>query len=115
MTQNRKKLIQLLIGNLANAVVHEILEKAIDKEELISRYREELLNSFKIAKKYREKINPINSFFNEAAAEEIKKKIHARVKSELLFRISKGYTGIRLELIDEIIDKMLKDLNLIKS
>lgn len=112
MTQNRKKLIQLLIGNLANAVVHEILEKSIDNEELISRYREELFNSFQIAKKYREKINPLDSFFNEAVVDDIKKKIHARVKSELLFRISKGYTGIRLESIDRIIDKMLKDLNI---
>ena len=58
MTQNRKKLISLLIGNLTNAIVHEILELSINKEELISKYRKELVTSFQIAKKYREKINP---------------------------------------------------------
>ena len=31
MTQNRNQLIQLFVGNIYNAIVHEILEKAIDK------------------------------------------------------------------------------------
>ena len=32
MIQNRNKLIELFIGNLSNAVVHKILEKAIENE-----------------------------------------------------------------------------------
>ena len=34
MTQNRNKLIDLFIGNIANAVVHKILEQAVDDEIL---------------------------------------------------------------------------------
>ena len=63
MVQNRNKLINLLIGNISNSVVHDILENAIDNEEIANKYEKELTTSFKIAKKYREKINPINSFF----------------------------------------------------
>ena len=55
MTQNRNKLIDLFIGNISNSVVHEILEKAIDNEEISRRYEKELTTSLEIAKKYREK------------------------------------------------------------
>ena len=33
MSQNRNKLIILFIGNVSNAIVHEILEKAINNKE----------------------------------------------------------------------------------
>jgi hypothetical protein len=110
MTQNRKKLIQLLISNLANAIVHDILEQSIDKEELTSKYRKELINSFQIAKKYREKINPIDQAFNEQDKFYIRFELITRVKKELLLRISKGYENINLDLIEEIIDKYLQEL-----
>lgn len=61
MPQNKNKLIELFIGNISNAIVHNILEKAIDKEEIAEKYRKELITSFEVAKKYREKINPINT------------------------------------------------------
>ena len=35
---NRNKLIEAFISNLTNGVVHEILEKAIEKEEISERY-----------------------------------------------------------------------------
>ena len=35
MTQNRNKLINLLVGNVSNSIVHEILEKATKNEDLI--------------------------------------------------------------------------------
>ena len=38
MVQNRKKLIELFVGNISNAVVHEILEKATNDEEISSKY-----------------------------------------------------------------------------
>ena len=34
MPQNRNQLIELFIGNITNAIVHRILEKAIGKEVL---------------------------------------------------------------------------------
>ena len=74
MPQNRKKLIELFIGNLVNAIIHNLLEKAIDKEEIADKYRKELLASFEIAKKYREKINPINSPFQIEILITLKKK-----------------------------------------
>ena len=45
MVQSRTKLIELFISNLANSVVHEILEKAIDREEIADKYRKEIKNS----------------------------------------------------------------------
>ena len=59
MTQNRNKLIALFIGNISNAVVHKILEEAVEDEVIRKYYDKELLNSIEIAKRYREKINPI--------------------------------------------------------
>ncbi len=59
--QNRNRLIELFIGNMANSIVHEILEKAIDDKELANRYEKELTTSLEIAKKYRAKINPVNN------------------------------------------------------
>ncbi|MEK6830761.1 MAG: hypothetical protein AABX77_01930 [Nanoarchaeota archaeon] len=61
MPQNRNKLIDLFIGNISNAIIHEILERAIDQEEIADRYRKELNNSLNKAKEYREKINPTNA------------------------------------------------------
>ena len=62
MTQNRNKLIDIFIGNLTNSIVHTILEKAVkeDKDYLADKYRKELITSFEIAKRYRDKINPVN-------------------------------------------------------
>ena len=34
MPKNRNQLIELFIGNIANSIVHRILEKAIDKQEI---------------------------------------------------------------------------------
>ena len=61
MPQNRNQLIELFTGNITNAIVHRILEKAIDKQEIADKYRKELITSFEVAKKYREKINPIKT------------------------------------------------------
>ncbi|MCX6742565.1 MAG: hypothetical protein NTX24_05365 [Candidatus Pacearchaeota archaeon] len=58
--QNRNKLINSLVGNLSNAVIHAILEKAVSEteKEIAVRYNKELKTSFDVAKRYREKINP---------------------------------------------------------
>ena len=109
MVQNRNKLIDLFIGNIANAIVHEILENALSGDVVADKYRKELTTSFEIAKKYREKINPINRSLPDRDLEHIKVKIVNRVRVELNIRISKGYKNIDLFLVDELVDKALKD------
>ena len=48
MAQNRNKLIGLLIGNVSNAVIHKILEDAVEDEAIRKYYDKELLNSLEI-------------------------------------------------------------------
>ncbi|MEK6927632.1 MAG: hypothetical protein AABX11_04325 [Nanoarchaeota archaeon] len=45
MTQNKSKILELFISNLSNAIVHSILEKAINFEGLTEKYRKELINT----------------------------------------------------------------------
>lgn len=114
MPQNRNKLIELFISNITNSIVHEILEKATDQDELINKYDKELLNSLNIAKRYRDKINPSYSELPYKDIIYIKNKITNKVRNELRLRISKGYTNINLSLIDELISKYLKTTNIIR-
>jgi hypothetical protein len=109
MPQNRNKLIELFIGNMSNAVIHDILEKAIDDEDIRKRYGQELNTSFKKAKDYREKINPVSSPIPEADIYYIKNKIIKKVKAGLNERIAKGYENIDLFSIELVVDSMLKE------
>ena len=113
MTQNRNKLIDLFISNISNTIVHKILEKAIDDENIRDHYTSELQISLNISKKYREKINPINTKLPDKDLNFIKDKITKRVKSELQSRISQGYENINLNLIDIVIEDFLKQLNIL--
>ncbi len=110
MTQSRNKLIDLFIGNIANAVVHKILEQAVDDEILREYYDKELLNSVEISRRYREKINPINRPLPEKDIEYIKSKVINKVNSELKLRVEKGYKNINLDLVNGIVDKMMTDM-----
>ena len=110
---NRNKLIELFISNLTNAVVHQILEAAIDKEELSEVYNKEVKNSWEIAKRYREKINPINKSLPDRDIEEIKGKVINRVKAELNSRIKKGYENINISLVEEFVENSLKEMKII--
>jgi len=65
-----------------------------------------------MAKKYREKINPISKPLPEKDIDYIKSKIINRVKSELNLRISKGYKNIDLSIIEELVLKALSNLNI---
>ncbi len=112
MVQNRKKLIELFIGNISNYVVHRILENAIEKEEMADKYRKESITSFDIANKYREKINPIHSSFPEKNGLYMKDKIIKKVKAELQIRILKGYQNINLNMIEEEVNRILKDMGI---
>lgn len=112
MVLNRKKLIGLFIGNISNAILHRILEKAI-KDEVIRRYYDkEFLNSFEIAKKYRKKINPVDNKLPDSS--EIKDIIIKKVNNELKIRISKGYKNIDLSLVESITNMILFELKVNK-
>lgn len=110
---NRNKLLELLVSNLTTAIVHKILEKAIDKPEVVEKYIKEVKNSWEIAKKYREKINPIHKALPACDIGELRKKITTRVRAELNLRISKGYTNINLSLVEEFVDNYLRELNIL--
>ncbi|MFA5887782.1 MAG: hypothetical protein WC852_03670 [Candidatus Nanoarchaeia archaeon] len=105
---NKSKLVRIFIGNIANAVVHEVLENAIEEQSLRSHYGKEMQNSFSLAKKYREKLNPSDKPLPESA--EIKEKIVQKATQELNIRIKKGYTGIDVASADKIAEKLLKKL-----
>ncbi|MFT4343290.1 MAG: hypothetical protein ACMXYE_00925 [Candidatus Woesearchaeota archaeon] len=115
MTKSRNKLIELFISNITNSVIHKVLEKAIDNSEIAQRYEKEMLNSFTIAMKYREQINPINKQLADKDIEIIQNKIIRKTKSELLHRINKGYTGINLTLVEKITEEELKKAKVIKE
>ena len=109
MDQNRNKLIELFIGNMSNAILHKVLEKAITDTDIVDRYNKEIKNSFEIAKQYREKINPLNIPLPEKDVNYIKDKIIRKVKAELQIRISKGYKNINLDLVEQIMNELLKE------
>lgn len=109
---NRNKLLELFISNLSNVIIHTILQKAIEKPEISNVYAKEMKNSLDISKTYRQKINPLNSPLPQIDIDYIKSKLKRKVQSELLLRISKGYTNINLNIIDDEIDKLLNNLKI---
>lgn len=111
---NRNKLIEVFISNITNTLVHQILEKAaFDRPEKAKGYNKEFTNSWELAKRYREKINPINRSLPSKDIEEIRAKIINKVNTELKLRISKGYENINLALVEEFVDKALRELKII--
>ena len=112
MVQNRNKFIELFIGNISNVVVHEILEMAVGKQLIADRYRKELITSFEVAKRYREKINPTNRLLSDKDVNYIRNKIINKVRAELMIRISKGYKNIDVNLIEKLVDMTLKNMNI---
>lgn len=112
---NRNKIMSIFIANLSNAIVHDILEEAISEDELKNHYDAEYSNFLKIAVKYREKINPVNFPLPNKDIKFIIDRIKRNVTNELKLRISKGYKGINLDLIDEYIDKELKKMKILEK
>jgi len=111
MVQNRGKLIDLFIGNLSNAIVHRILEQSVEDKTLREYYEKEILNSIKIAKKYREKINPVSEQLPEKDRTDVRRKIIDRVTTKLKARISEDYQNIDLNSVEHIVNKLLTDMN----
>ena len=110
MGQNRNKLLQLLIGNLVNLVVHRVLEQSTMEEILRDHYHKESSTSFEVAQKYREKINPLQRELPDKDTNKIKEEVLRRANNELKLRISKGYQGIDLNLTELILENILKEL-----
>ena len=114
MSLNRNQLIDRFIGNLSNAIVHKILERAIKSNlEISEKYKKEIINSWGIAVSYREKINPSESPLPEKDIELIRERVIRRIKSELNSRISLGYNNIELSSVEKEIDDALKKVNIV--
>lgn len=110
---NRNKLLSLFASNLSNVIVHRVLEKAINKPEIAKVYTKEVKNSFEIAKRYREKINPVDKILPSHDVSDLKEKMINKVKAELNIRIKRGYTNIELSLVEEFVNDYLKELKII--
>ena len=111
MTQNRNKLLDLLIGNLSNSIIHSILGKSCDLHK--DKYNKESISSLQKSIIYRNKINPTSKPLLDADAEYIKPRLKNKITSELLKRIALNYQNINLSLIDPEINSTLKKLNII--
>ena len=94
---HRNKLLELLAGNLANAVLHRLLEKAIDDDNISSKYVKEINNSWELSKRYRDKINPIDRPLPNEDIELLRKKIIQKVKAKAQVRMSHGYKNINAD------------------
>ncbi len=114
MTQNRNKLIDLFIGNLSNSIVHKILE-ASSEGDLKKYYTKEFENSFALSIRYREQINPKETFFPDKDQKEIKERLIKRINSRILERIKLGYKNIELEKSEELVDNFLRKLKVKES
>ncbi len=101
-----------MAGNLANAVLHKILEEAIDNADIASKYLKEIDNSWEVAKRYREKINPLDRPLPEKEREEIKEKIIRKVKAELQIRMAHGYGNLDLESVEKTVKEILKRIKI---
>ena len=113
MPQNRKKMLDLFIGNISSAISHEILMISTENKELASRYKKERDNLIVISEKYRHNINPISDILPDKDIEYIKSKVKNKIKSELSSRIKKGYRNINLNIIEELIEKYLRAVKVI--
>ena len=108
MPQNRKKIIDLFIGNFSNVIIHEVLSRSTDVDELSTKYNKESENSLDLSLKYRNKINPKNDPIPHKDQEYIRSKVINRTTLELKKRISEGYKNINLELVENLVDEFLR-------
>lgn len=99
-----------MAGNLANAVLHKILEQAVDNADITSKYLKEIDNSWEVAKRYREKINPADRPLPEKELKEIKEKIIRKVKAELQILMAHGYGNLNLESVERTVEEMLRKI-----
>jgi len=109
---NKSAIIERFTGQVATLIVHIIIDKSSESEEMHQKYVKEINNSLSLAEKYRNDINPIDRPLHSSDIEYIKQKIYGKVKAELQSRTLRGYENIQWDLINEEIDKLLKKLNI---
>ena len=63
--------------------------------------------SMNVTMKYRSKITPLNAYLQTKDINFIRDKITNKVNNELKKRIAKGYSGIDLGLVSEIVEEFL--------
>lgn len=105
MPQNRNKLMKHLVGHLANAVTHRILQEAIEEDSLRNYYGKEAAHALEKAIEYRRGINP--SVLSPEEADALKQRIAQNVRNELQKRQERGYTGIDFSRIATVMDELL--------
>src|SRR3989344_8101750 len=110
---NRNKLTSKVVGNLSNAVIHKVLEKAIDDKEIANKYEKELTTSLEIARRYREKINPADVPLPDRDKECIRKKAVQKVTMELVKRVRKGYQNIDMGQVQGLVDAELRKMKIL--
>ena len=113
MSQNRKKLIQVCIGNSTTVVVHRILGDSTEDTGLKKYYQKEAINALRIARDCREKINPKAEPLSEKDGSIVHNKVVAKVTNELKARIAKGYENVRFEEIETYAVELLKELQIL--
>ncbi|MDD9953299.1 MAG: hypothetical protein OXR66_03115 [Candidatus Woesearchaeota archaeon] len=106
---NRNKLIKHVVGQLANAVVHELLFLGAESE-VRKRYAQEVETSLASAAAYREQINPKKRALPDRAV--LLTSIMQRSETELQKRMRDGYKNIDLNKIEKTTKKFLDKLNL---
>lgn len=85
----------------------------MENEILREHYDRESLSSFEVARRYREKINPVQRELPENDVDKIKEEVFKRAGKELRLRIDKGYEGVKLGLLGEILEKVLEELKIL--
>ena|SRR3989338_2059233 len=113
MSQNRKKFIQMCVGNSTTVVVHRILGDSVEDTGLKRYYQKEAISALKTARACRGKINPKAEILSEKDAFVVHSKVVAGVTNELKARIAKGYRNIRLEDIETYVAGLLKELQIL--
>ncbi len=66
--------------------------------------------SFLVAKRYREKINPTQGCLPDKDVEIIKAEVSKKATKELKQRIVKGYEGIDLNRVENVLEELLREL-----
>lgn len=110
MTQNRNKVLSLMTGSLSNAIVHSILELSCDETALKEKYKKEASDSFQIALKFRNRINPLFRLLPQRSLIEIR--VARRVEAELNNRIKRGYVGVDMTLVRTQIEEYFRELRI---
>ena len=103
-SRNKKKLLRIIIGNLSNAILHEILAEST-QNELREYYSKESVISLEVALRYRQKLSYDFTFSNN-----LKSILVKIVKNKLNQRINLGYKNLDLNKVEIHVNFFLKKI-----